>query len=159
MKKQYKENYLPIFVLVCASIFFLYDIITDITKGEDNFLHLFTESCIFISISIILFIEIKRAYKLYMQVLLEKEKVSALSGELYRIITSQFEDWSLSASEKEVALLIIKGFSMKEISELRSVKEKTIRQQATSIYNKTGLSGRHELAAYFIEDLLNVKKE
>lgn len=155
---QYKEYYLPIVVLVCASLFFLYDIISDISKGEENYMHLFTEGCIFISISIVLFIEIKRAYQLYIEVLLEKDKVSALSGELYRVIIKKFDEWSLSESEKDIALLIIKGLSMKEISGLREVKEKTVRQQATGIYNKTGLAGRHELAAYFIEELLNVEK-
>ena len=43
---------------------------------------------------------------------------------------------------------------MKEIAEARSVKEKTIRHQATSVYAKSGYSGRHELAAHFIEDLM-----
>ncbi len=42
---------------------------------------------------------------------------------------------------------------MKEISLARNVKEATIRQQATSVYSKSGCAGRNELAAYFIEDL------
>ena len=41
-----------------------------------------------------------------------------------------------------------------EISEMRQVKEKTVRQQATQIYAKSGYAGRHELAAHFIEDLM-----
>ena len=44
--------------------------------------------------------------------------------------------------------------SMKEISDLRHVKEKTVRQQATQVYAKSGYTGRHELAAHFIEDLM-----
>jgi len=154
VKKQFKSNYLSILVLVCASVFFLYDIIIDIAESKDNLFHLLTEGCIFISISIILYIEIKRAYKFYLEVLLEKEKVGALSGELFQIILNKFNEWKLSESEKDVAILIINGLSMKEISELRNVKEKTIRQQAASIYSKTGLSGRHELASFFIKDLL-----
>ena len=45
---------------------------------------------------------------------------------------------------------------MNEIGELRGVKEKTDRQQATSIYTKSKCPNRHELAAKFIEDLLNI---
>ena len=44
---------------------------------------------------------------------------------------------------------------MREISEVRDVKEKTVRQQATSVYAKSGYGGRHELVAHFIEDLMN----
>lgn len=141
-------------VLIGASIFFIYDIISDIRDASDNYLHLITEGGVFIAITIILFLELKRVYHLKLEVQLEKEKVGALSGELYKIILNKLEEWDLSESEKQVAIFIIKGYSMREIAELRNVKEKTIRQQATSIYSKTGVTGRYELASYFIEDLL-----
>jgi DNA-binding CsgD family transcriptional regulator len=69
-------------------------------------------------------------------------------------IDAQLERWSLSPSEKEVALLILKGLSLKEISHLRNTAEKTVRAQSVAIYSKSGLAGRSELAAFFLEDLL-----
>jgi len=66
----------------------------------------------------------------------------------------QFERWALSPAEKEVALLLLKGLSHKEIAEVRSITEATTRQQARAIYRKAGLSGRNDLAAFFLEDLL-----
>lgn len=69
-------------------------------------------------------------------------------------IDSQFERWSLSKAEREVALLLLKGLSHKEIAQLREVSEATARQQARSIYKKAGLTGRHDLAAFFLEDLM-----
>jgi DNA-binding CsgD family transcriptional regulator len=66
----------------------------------------------------------------------------------------QFERWGLSPAEKEVALLLLKGLSLKEIAEVRSIGEATARQQARSVYKKAGLSGRADLAAFFLEDLL-----
>ena len=69
-------------------------------------------------------------------------------------IEQQFERWELSAAEKEIALLLLKGFGHKEIAELRNVSETTVRQQARGVYRKGGLSGRHDLAAFFLEDLL-----
>jgi DNA-binding NarL/FixJ family response regulator len=44
---------------------------------------------------------------------------------------------------------------MKEIAEIRNTQEKTVRQQATTIYKKSELSGRQELAAFFLEDILS----
>jgi DNA-binding CsgD family transcriptional regulator len=69
-------------------------------------------------------------------------------------IEQQFERWSLTAAEKEIALLLLKGLEHKEVAELRNVSETTVRQQARSVYRKAGLSGRHDLAAFFLEDLL-----
>lgn len=66
----------------------------------------------------------------------------------------QFERWALSPAEKEVALLLLKGLSHKEIAEVRSITEATARQQARAVYKKASLSGRNELAAFFLEDLL-----
>jgi len=73
---------------------------------------------------------------------------------LSNYIQAQFYEWNLTPAEQDVALMLLKGFSMKEISELRDVSERTTRQQATTIYSKTGLAGRTGLSAFFLEDLL-----
>ena len=70
------------------------------------------------------------------------------------VIANQFDAWSLTKSEREVGFLLLKGFSLKEISALRGTAEKTIRQQASSIYKKADLTGRHSFSAWFIEDIL-----
>jgi DNA-binding CsgD family transcriptional regulator len=69
-------------------------------------------------------------------------------------IEQQFDRWGLSAAEREIALLLLKGLEHKEIAKLRDVSETTVRQQARSVYRKGGLAGRHDLAAFFLEDLL-----
>lgn len=70
-------------------------------------------------------------------------------------IDRQFDDWTMTPAERDVALLILKGFSHKEIASLRSTSERTIRQQAQSVYRKSGLGGKNALSAYFLEDLLS----
>lgn len=68
---------------------------------------------------------------------------------------SQFSDWHLTRSEQEVALLLLKGLSFREISLLRKTMEKTVRQQASEIYKKSGVTGRHAFSAWFFEDFIN----
>lgn len=146
----------PLVVLVLASGFFLYDIVVDLLKGMDSAWHLVLEGSVFVATSIALYMEILRVIHLRQRVQIELDKVYRLSGKLYDIIHTQFEDWKLTGSEKEIAILLIKGYSMREISELRNVKEKTIRQQATTIYAKAGCANRNELASCFIQDLINI---
>ncbi len=73
---------------------------------------------------------------------------------LSQSIDQQLTKWNLTAAEKEVALLLLKGLSLKEIADIRNTTEKTARVQSIAIYSKSGLSGRSELAAFFLEDLL-----
>jgi DNA-binding NarL/FixJ family response regulator len=40
------------------------------------------------------------------------------------------------------------------MAEVRNTKEKTIRQQASTIYRKSNVAGRHEFSAWFFEDML-----
>lgn len=72
---------------------------------------------------------------------------------LSRAIESQFTAWNLTAAEADVAGLLLKGASLREIAGLRRTSEATIRQQAQNIYRKSGLASRSELSAYFLEDL------
>ena len=153
------QNYLSAGVLISAIIFFAYDIISDLSVGSDSYSHILIEIIVCLAISLILFQELKRVALLKDAVQIEKIKTARLSGELFKVMNKQFADWGLSPSEHEVALLLIKGMSMKEISDLRHVKEKTVRQQATQVYAKSGYTGRHELAAHFIEDLMLEKSE
>ena len=74
--------------------------------------------------------------------------------EFLKVIQWQFNEWQLSPSEAEVALLLLKGLSIKEIADVRATQEKTVRKQACAIYEKSGLAGRHELSAWFFEDML-----
>jgi DNA-binding NarL/FixJ family response regulator len=72
-------------------------------------------------------------------------------------IEAQFDAWQLTQSEQQVALLLLKGLSFKEMALIRQTKEKTIRQQASNIYAKSGVDGRHEFAAWFMEDFLSAQ--
>ena len=70
------------------------------------------------------------------------------------VVEQQFEAWQLSPAEREVAMLLLKGLSFKEIAAVRETSERTSRDQARAVYRKAGVAGRAELSAWFIEDLL-----
>lgn len=69
-------------------------------------------------------------------------------------IDQQLAKWGLTAAEKEVAFLLLKGLSLKEVAEVRKTTVKTARVQSMAIYAKAGIAGRSELSAFFLEDLL-----
>lgn len=83
-----------------------------------------------------------------------KARAESLLQGLALAIDEQFEAWGLTTSEAEVALLLLKGLSLKEIAAHTQRSERTIRQHAIAVYRKSGLAGRAELSAFFLEDLL-----
>lgn len=78
---------------------------------------------------------------------------AALTG-LGRAIDERFSAWGLTPAERDVALLLLKGQSHKQIAFSTGRSERTVRQHAVAVYQKSGLSGRAELAAFFLEDLM-----
>jgi DNA-binding CsgD family transcriptional regulator len=69
-------------------------------------------------------------------------------------IDAQFARWNLTEAERDVALLLLKGLSHKEIAAVRATSERTVRAQARSLYAKAELTGRAALSAFFLEDLI-----
>lgn len=83
---------------------------------------------------------------------------TALEG-LGEAIEAQFEAWGLTPAEREVALWLLKGHSHKAIARVTDRSERTARQHAASVYQKAGLSGRAELSAFFLEDLMLPRRD
>jgi len=143
------------------------DMLQDFSEGTD-FSHVAQEAVIFtlslVALAWLLFnlrqhsIEIKKLRKELLVVDTPasppKKYIEDAKTSLSHVISQQFDEWQLTSSEKDVGWLLLKGFSLKEISALRETREKTVRQQASSIYKKAGLNGRHSFSAWFIEDAL-----
>ncbi len=143
--------------LVSASAFFGWDLVYDFIEGEAA-IYQITEGSIFLFILGVLIYQTIQGVRTRAELARYVEEVKKQKGALDQRIKSQFDSWSLTPGEAEIAWLIIKGFSFEEIAGIRSVKGKTARQQATSIYAKSGAANRSEFTGLFIEDILNSTK-
>ena len=139
--------------LAAIALFFVYDIVRDVRAGEID-LHTLIEGIIFAISTVLLFMELRRNRLLGGWLEQAQARSRKLSGEFVGYVGARLAAWGLSRSEQEIAWLILKGYAFAEIASLRSVREKTVRQQATSIYAKSGCRSRNEFIAHFIEDLL-----
>jgi DNA-binding CsgD family transcriptional regulator len=77
----------------------------------------------------------------------------ALAG-FSHAIDQQLQAWQLTATEREVAFGLLKGLSHKRIAALTGRSERTVRQHGIAVYQKAGVAGRAELAAFFLARLL-----
>ncbi len=83
-----------------------------------------------------------------------RSEAEALMRNLGTAIEHHFVRWGLTSAEREVALLVLRGLSYKEIASARGTTDRTVRVQALTIYRKAGVAGRAEMAAFFLKDLL-----
>lgn len=155
-------------ILILISVTALADLVTDFKEGV-RWWHVMIEGLMAVGALIGVFYLMRGSFSLKHK--LEDEQRSAtelrakadswrqqarkFSEGLSQAIDRQLTDWNLTVAEKEVALLLLKGLSSKEIAEVRRTTEKTARVQCMAIYSKSGLAGRSELAAFFLEDLLS----
>ena len=118
------------------------------------------------SVGVVILFQMSRRQREEQLTLIRDLEVARLQGQRWRseartllnglgeAIEQQFSRWNLTEAEREVALLLLKGLSLKEIAAIRSSAERTVRAQARSLYAKAGLTGRAALSAFFLEDLL-----
>ena len=137
-----------------------WDLYVDFGEGASLW-HLAVESFIFVvalSGVVLMWRQLDRTQSDLVEALVEAEQWKQESSDLIQglgaAIDRQFGRWKVSKAEAEVGLFLLKGLSHKEIANIRQTSERTVREQARSLYRKSGLAGRSSLSAFFLEDLL-----
>jgi len=140
--------------LVLNLVFLMKDISDDVHEGA-GFWHIGPEVLIIIGTVVIAVLALLQVRRMKERADRFQARTKTYAQGLSREIDRQFDEWSLSEAEKEIALLILKGLSNREIAHIRDTSEHTIKQQSSAIYRKSGQASRGELGAFFLEDLLS----
>lgn len=142
-----------IIILALCAIFFVIDVAEDLRDNESGWhmaLELLATGTLLFSVGLMM-IELRDLLR-RMQSL--DRGIRAARGDMAGLIDSFFTRWNLSPAEREVALLILKGFDNEAIAGLRGVAIGTVRSQTARIYAKAGIDGRAQLFSVFMEELL-----
>jgi DNA-binding CsgD family transcriptional regulator len=145
-----------IVIAVCEA-FFILDVVADAfyidiqTSWVD---HSALELVITVILALAMFVIGREINRLLHEHRDAQANIQVASGELIQVIETKFSDWQLTLSERDFAMLLIKGLSNREIADIRATRPGTVKSQSSSIYQKADVKNRHELAAYFVEDLL-----
>lgn len=164
-----RERSIALALLGCVIVFTIGDIAGDLDQGSTA-IHVASELAIVLlclSAGIYLWRQVSRQWRsaaaaITLQLSSVRDEAkrwesahAEISRGLIEAIDAQLEEWGLSESEKDITFFIMKGLTFKEIAEIRKTSEHTVRQQAAGIYRKSGLEGRSQLSAFFLEDLLS----
>lgn len=140
---------------LCA-VFFLGDVITDALTGQGGpiEMHLGLEALAAMALIagvLAMMLELRRVI----------DRMEAMDrglrlarGEVATLVEGFFERWGLTPSERDVAMMILKGLDNDEIARLRGTAPGTVRAQSAKVYAKSGVEGRAQLFAFFMEELM-----
>lgn len=139
---------------LCA-VFFAVDVANDFLENHAlSQPHLYLELVATVALVagvVLLMLELRR---LLNRVEHMEHGLAAARGDMAEVIDGAFRRWGLTAAEREVALLLLKGFDNEAIADLRGTAKGTVRAQTSAIYDKAGVEGRAQLLALFLEELL-----
>jgi DNA-binding CsgD family transcriptional regulator len=139
-----------------TAAFFVYDIAVDLaTGGSDDPVHDLMESLAVLALCcgvVFMAREVRRLLDRHRRM---EGQLRAARGAFHAVMERHFADWALTPSERDVALLSIKGLSIADIAAARSTREGTVKAQLNAIYGKAGVAGRHQLLGLFIDELVD----
>jgi len=140
--------------MLCA-VFFIGDVIEDLrTDGRLDSPHMVLEALAAVGLSggvLFLMVELRGLLARMSDM---QTGLDIAQGHLAEVIEGFFEDWKLTAAERDVAVMILKGLENEAIARVRKTAPGTVRAQATSIYAKSQTDGRAQFISLFVEELL-----
>lgn len=153
--KSWRLLVLLIFVQLGCAAFFIYDAIADLFEtGSISVVYSGPEILASLSLlaAIALEQDILKSFRAHEKK--SKRNLEVAKGRIDDVLKAYYQEWGLTSAEADVAGLAIKGFSIAEISDFRKSQEGTVKTQLTAIYRKAGITGRNQLGAILIEDLM-----
>jgi DNA-binding CsgD family transcriptional regulator len=155
---------LGIVVLGFCGLFFTIDVVMDFFSTVESplnpntsLMHFFIESLASISIIGVIFLLMD-----YIKITIQREQqmqesVDQLKNGVSHVITRHLESLELSPAELEIGQLIIKGYNLNEIADLRGTSLGTVKAQSHSVYQKANISSRADLLSQCLEEILDYR--
>lgn len=134
-----------------CGIAFLYDVAMEWIEGG---VHVTLETLAVIALWSGAALMIAEARRLRSRNAAIERQLEAATGAFQQVMEDRFSAWGLTPSERDVAILSIKGLSNGEIARARGSREGTIKAQNAAVYRKSGVSSRAELLSLFLDELV-----
>jgi len=143
-------------VLQAVSVsFFIGDVFADV-RAEGIGRHILYEGCATFALFLGVLFGVLELRRMFWIAAHAENSLKIASDAFGEMIEESFDAWRLSPSEREVALLTLKGFDAPEIASLRRTAQGTVRAQLASIYSKSGMTNRGQLVSSFIDALISI---
>lgn len=139
---------------LCA-LFFVTDVLAELPALRTEPVHPLAELLAVIALLIGTALGLRQLRMLLRRNQRVESQLRAARGAFGALMEESFARWGLTPSERDVALLSIKGLSVAEIGAMRATRAGTVKAQCAAVYRKAGVNSRSELLSLFIDDLMD----
>jgi len=144
---------------IISSLFFALKLVSDVLLWRAPFIPWHIQEFLEVAASLGLLVgmasSLALAWKSVERMRRIEGQLDAVAGQFQQHLEKQFTDWGLTRTERQVAILVVKGFSNAEIARFRNTTESTIKSQLSSVFRKAQLTTRQQLVSCVIEDLVS----
>lgn len=148
---------------LCCAVFFLFDVSYELfdfwrTGFDNDYLHVTHLMFEVLAVAFLLSaFRISQRYEAALRGYGDRGQrtLSALRGQFDGLLNAKFDEWGLSAAERDVALLSFRGLRIAEIAEARGTREGTVKAQLSAIFHKAGVRTKAEFMAQFMDVFLD----
>ena len=158
LKRERRAMALAALILLQAlcAMFFIGDVVIDLSQGDHlDDLHLILEAIAALALSAGVIYLMRELRDLINRMAAMELGIRAARGDMSDLIDTFFDQWRLTPSEREIALMVLKGIDNDSIAKMRGTAQSTVRAQCTRIYAKAQVDGRAQLLSIFMEELLH----
>lgn len=156
LKIPYGLILLVVIQLLCA-VFFAADIIADYKETyslASSLGHLYVETLATLSLFAAIGFELRFVLLLLRRKAHLEQSVSVATSAMHDVIEAHFDQWQLTAAERDVATFLVKGLGISEIATMRGSAEGTVKSHLNAIYRKSDTRNRAELLSTIIDSLM-----
>jgi len=158
---------LVLVVKAVAFLFFLFDIIFDVrdqiseaTMYETfELIHLLFEGFAVVAIGAGIWLTFQYQTVLKEQAENAEESLYYLKNDFDTLLKRKFAAWGFTDAEREIAILVLRGFTNAQIAELRETKVGTVKVQIHKLIQKTNSVSRTDFMAIFMDEFLDFAAE
>jgi DNA-binding CsgD family transcriptional regulator len=140
-----------------SAIFFLWDAASDFINGAATALdglYLPLEFMASLSLLAAIGFEIHYLNGLHKRQARMRRQLSLAGMAIEDVVETLFGDWNLSAAERDVGGLLVKGLNIAEIAALRGNAEGTIKAHLNAIYRKSGARSRADVLSLVVDAVM-----
>ena len=147
-----------------SALFFFQDVVNDlkehwkadISYTASDLVHLIFEMIAVLALVIAIVEMLGNIRRLRDEKLRQTNQLKHLREDFDELVHEKFAAWNLTPAERDVALMMLRGLTVEQISDLRNVSKGTIKVQSHKIMQKADVASRVELMSIFLDEFMDV---
>ena len=151
-------------LMAAAALFFFQDVVhdlkehwqADIAYTTSDLVHLIFEMIAVLALVIAIIEMMGNMRRLRSDKLRQANQLKYLHEDFDELVHKKFTAWDLTPAERDVALMMLRGLTIEQISDLRNVSKGTVKVQSHKIMQKADVASRVELMSLFLDEFMDV---